>query len=188
MNDAFSYIMVMITLIIGLSLTELLAGAARLLRARSTAKPYWLHTVSVCGLFMALFSLWWEYWGLRAVGNWTLPSVMFMLSVPVILYFMSSLIFPDTIEGTDFRKYYYEFTGLFWGSAIVVTLLATLFRPIVFHSSITSTDDLASLIQLVIAIILVLVKRPIVHGILVPIFFIIVMLDQFFFRYFIDKF
>lgn len=187
-DNLFSFLMVMISIIIGFGVTELLGGSARLLRARKEAKPYWLHTVAVIGVFMAHLVLWWEAWGLRLIQDWTFPGALFMLATPIGLYLIASLIFPDDVKGCDFREYYFENFRLIWIIAIIVTVLATSFRPVMFGHSIIDLDNLPSLIQIMISIAIFSTKNPIIHTILVPLFFLIVVSDQLIFRYSIVHF
>lgn len=180
--------MVMVSIIIGLGITELLAGSARLLRERAELKPYWLHVVAVIGVFLTHMVIWWETWGLRAVDNWTFPGMLFLLVAPIGLYMIASLMFPDDIKGCDFRTYTYKNATLVWGIAGTITFLATALRPILFGHQWIDIDNLPSLVQILIAITLCSTKRPAVHSVLIPLFFIIVVADQLIFRYFINSF
>ena len=65
-DNPFNFLMVRVSVIIGFAVTEILAVSARLLRARSTSRPYWIHTVLIVGIFLAL---WWESWGLCPLGQ-----------------------------------------------------------------------------------------------------------------------
>ncbi|MBK1877082.1 hypothetical protein [Pelagicoccus mobilis] len=187
-GDVFSFIMVMITIVIGFGVTELLSGSARLLRGRKDVRPYWLHIVVVIGVFLAHLVLWWEAWGLRDAPDWTFPGVLFMLTGPVGLYMIANLVFPDDWARCDFREYYYANARIIWIIAGIITLLTTLFRPIMFDGIILDADNLPSLIQLVIVLVVCIWNKPKVHAILIPIFFLIVLADQLMFRYFISEF
>lgn len=187
-ESTFSFLMVMISVIVGFGVTELLGGSARLLRSRGEAKPYWLHVVLVVGVFMALLAIWWESWGLRLMPDWNFPAVVFMLSVPVCLYLIVSLLFPDDFKDCDFREYYFKIFRSMWIIAFLTTALGTSFRPIMFGHDFIDIDNLSSLIQLLIAVVLFSTKKPKVHEILVPVFFVIVLSDQLIFRYFITQF
>jgi len=72
----------MVSIIIGLGVTELLAGSARLLRERNEVTVYWLHITATIGVFLAHLVVWWETWGLRTVASWTFPGMLFLLGGP----------------------------------------------------------------------------------------------------------
>jgi len=78
--------------------------------------------------------------------------------------------FPDDIKGCDFRSYIYKNSTLIWAIAGSVTLLSTAFRPIIFGHTWIDIDNIPSLIQILIAIVLCSTKRPTVHSVLVPVF------------------
>jgi len=61
----FEFLMVLVSIIIGLGLAEILTGIAKMIRARASIQPYWVHAVAVVVLFGALLQQWWEIWGLR---------------------------------------------------------------------------------------------------------------------------
>ena len=50
----FEFLMILLSVIIGLALTELLTGVANLLRVRETVHFYWVHIGLQFGIFVAL--------------------------------------------------------------------------------------------------------------------------------------
>lgn len=52
--DRFSFVMVLLSIIVGLGVTELLTNLARQIKHRSASAFYWLHTVIVAFVFVAL--------------------------------------------------------------------------------------------------------------------------------------
>ena len=50
----FEFVMLLVSIIIGLGLTEILTGAANLVRARETVRFYWIHILFQFGVFFAL--------------------------------------------------------------------------------------------------------------------------------------
>ena len=187
-ESIFQFLMVMISIVIGFGVTELLGGSARLLRSRKRAKPYWLHTVTIFGVFFAQLTIWWETWGLRLIPNWSFPAVVFMLSIPICLFLISSLMFPDEVTDCDFREYYMENFQLIWVIAIIATVLGTTFRPLVFGHNVLDFDNLNSLLQVLIAATICMTRKQSIHAVLVPLFFLVMIFDQLVFRYFIDRF
>jgi hypothetical protein len=63
----FEFLMILLSVIIGLALTELLTGVASLLRVRETVRFYWVHVVLQFGIFFALLQQWWESWDLAEI-------------------------------------------------------------------------------------------------------------------------
>ena len=52
--ELFEFLMVLVSIIIGLGVAEVLTGVARELRYRKSVQHDWLHAVLVIGIFLAL--------------------------------------------------------------------------------------------------------------------------------------
>jgi len=59
--DTFNYLSVMISIILGVGLTQLFAGIGNLLQVRHRVKQYWLHGLWVLILIVAHVHLWWSF-------------------------------------------------------------------------------------------------------------------------------
>lgn len=173
----FEFLMVLVSIIVGLGIAEVLTGIARRIRYRQSATGYWLHSVLVALIFFALLQQWWEAWNLRAVETWEFHALLLMLAGPVGLYLIAHLLFPERVDGQDFRDYYERHLQPIWWLAAVTVLLATVFRPVVFDRSLLSVDNATSLLFLAGFVTLGLVRRRRLHEVLVPIFLALLLLD-----------
>jgi hypothetical protein len=140
----FEFLMVLLSLIIGLGITELLNGVALSIRNKKTISLYWIHSLFVVIVFLALVQQWWEIWNLRDIQSWTFPGFLMMLGGPIGLYLIAHLLFPEPIEGLNFRTYYYEESLPILVLAILTVLVSSAFRPLVFGENIFSVDNLSS--------------------------------------------
>jgi hypothetical protein len=59
--DPFSYLSVLISIILALGMTRVLAGVGEMLQARSRRRLYWVHAVWVVNLFLYLVVAWWDF-------------------------------------------------------------------------------------------------------------------------------
>lgn len=175
--DRFSFVMVLLSIIVGLGVTELLTNVARQIQQRAKIKFYWLHSVLVALVFLALLQQWWESWDQRAVEVWTFPILMMMMGGPIGLYIISHLLYPNKLEGTDLKAFYYESPRITYLIAAVTVVFASAYRPISFGHSIIDPDNISSVIVLLVFLLLAFTKRRIVHEILVPVIFAAVLLD-----------
>ena len=100
-----------------------------------------------------------------------------MLSGPVGLYLIAHLLFPESMRGTDFRRYYEGDMRPVWWLAALTVALATLFRPLVIGSNLLSPDNATSFVFFFGFIALAMSKRSIIHAILVPLFLLLLLLD-----------
>lgn len=175
--DRFSFVMVLLSIIVGLGITELLRNVAHQVQQRARIKPYWLHSILVVIVFIAFLQLWWEMWSLQSQETWSFPTLLLMLGGPVGLYIIAHLMFPDVIEGTDFKAIYFKDSQVIYTLSACVVILATLFRPVSFGLPLFSTDNFSSLGLLAAFVILALSKNRWVHGIIIPMMLITLLGD-----------
>ena len=102
-----------------------------------------------------------------------------MLAGPVGLFLIAHLLFPEPMQGANFREYYYGTMRAVWWLGALTVVLATLFRPLIFGLSLLSPDNATSFLFLIGFIVLALSKRSIIHVFLVPTFLLLVLLDIF---------
>ncbi len=179
----FEFLMVLLSLIVGLGIAEVLTGTARTIRWRQGVQLYWVHSVLVVTVFIALVQQWWEIWGLRNTPEWTFPGLLMMLGGPAGLYLIAHLIFPEPMEGADFREFYYGPMRPIWWIAFATVIIASTFRPLVVGTVLLGLDNLVSLIGVIAFAVLALSRNPKVHGVLMPLVLLAILFDVFFFTY-----
>ena len=57
--EPFTYLSVLISIVLALGMTRVLAGIGEMLQARSHRKIYWVHVVWAVNLFVYLVIAWW---------------------------------------------------------------------------------------------------------------------------------
>jgi hypothetical protein len=173
----FEFVMVLLSVVIGLGLTEILTGAANLLRARETVRFYWVHVLVQFGVFFALLQQWWESWRWHGVGEVSLLAVMTLLASPVFLFVVAHLLYPPPSESSDLRGYYYRQAPLFWGLVAADTFGGTFIRPFVLGFTVFNSGNLSGIPTLAACLALAVSKNPRIHSVLVPLIVIMVILD-----------
>ena len=173
----FEFVMVLVSIIIGLGIAEILTGIAGLIRGRSTTRVYWLHSVLVVAVFLALIQQWWEIWSLNAETSWTIFGLLMMLSGPVVLFLVAHLLFPQPIHNTKLRDYYYSELKPAWLLICIAVVLGTSFRPLIFGDDLITGENATSLMVLVGCGILFVSNRPVLHAIINPALAVSVIVD-----------
>src|SRR6266571_915523 len=84
--DPFSYLSVLISIILALGMTRVLAGVGEMLQARSHRRIYWVHALWIVNLFLYLVIAWWIFYRWRNQQPWTFFLFVFVLISPTILY------------------------------------------------------------------------------------------------------
>ncbi len=130
--SAFEYLSVLISIILALGMTRVLAGVGEMLQARSRRHIYWVHALWIVNLFLYLVVAWWIFYRWRNQQPWTFFLFLFVLISPTILYLASLILFPREgaiDESVDFKTHYYANHRAFF-------ILFGLFTPVDFVDSL----------------------------------------------------
>lgn len=133
--DAFSYLSVLISIILGLAVTQVLQGFRSLILARSRLHVYWPSVLWGVVLLLIAVQAWWAMYDLRYYRNWSFLGFAVVLSETVPLYLLAGLVFPDIgIEGdTDLRQHYFDHHRWFFVLAVLVLVASLLKNAILYH-------------------------------------------------------
>ncbi|GHN03185.1 hypothetical protein WSM22_46740 [Cytophagales bacterium WSM2-2] len=110
MINAFEYVTVFISIILGLGVTQILTGIADLVHQKERVKVYWPHTVWVLLALILHVQEWWVIFELRTFERWRLPTFLFIMLYPTVLFILARLLFPfGYSEGAiDLKEFYYK--------------------------------------------------------------------------------
>ena len=93
--DQFSYLSVLLSLIVGLAITQILKGWRGLMLARRRVEPYWPSLVWSVSLLLMNVQSWWAMFGLRDVRTWTFLLFSVVLAQTVVQYLLAAIVLPD---------------------------------------------------------------------------------------------
>ena len=118
----FEYVAVLISIIVGLSLAQLLRGVGRLVASEGGPRPYWVHLVwTFYAFWMTALFWWWEF--RLAVADWNLPMYIGVIIYAMLYFFLSLVIQPGTLDGIkSYKEYYYSRRSWIFGLIITITL------------------------------------------------------------------
>lgn len=150
--DQFSYLSVLLSIVLGLGITNLLTGLARVVQMRARIKVYWPTLMWVVTLLLIHVQMWWAMFGLRRVAEWTFPLYAITLLQPVLLFFLSALIWPDfdRDEALDLKANYYAQARWFFG-ILLALVLVSLVRYFTFQGNYPEEGDFAFHMLFVVA-------------------------------------
>jgi hypothetical protein len=120
----FEYSSVLISIVIGLGVSEVLAGWARLILRRRVVRFYWVHAVWCLSNVLSLVEFWWGFWSYRGIleaPEWTLPELLAVVSEAFIGVLATLVLMPAEIgaHGADLRSHYFEHRRPFFALAAV---------------------------------------------------------------------
>lgn len=165
----FEFIMVLLSMIIGLGIAEILAGVARALLLRRITADSWHLLLLSSIVFVTLVQVWWESWMLHDLPEWNFLQLLLLLVTPVLLYTTSHLLFPEIDAATSLRAHYFENHRLIYSVIAVTALCSVLFQPLAFGASWLAIYNLSSLLIFAGSIALAASARPALHGAILPV-------------------
>ena len=173
----FEFLMVFVSIIVGLGVTEILTGLAQRIRHRDSISGYWVH---YCGVGLVLFALiqnWWELWERRNAADWTFFSLVLMLIAPASMYLIAHLMFPKPSRGSDIRAYYFSQTRPIWSLAMLAVVSSVMLGPLAFGSELLTADNASSVVLFAGFVALAVSRNALLHAILVPTFLALIIWD-----------
>ncbi len=184
--DLFFFLMILLSIIIGLGISEILTGFARVLRTDRLHQLILPQGALTITIFLALLQVFWETWGLRVITPWTFPAMVLMLVVPTLLHLIAHLIYPTDHEDINLGDHYYSKSRLIWSLVCLTVVVGTLFRPLAFDMPLLVVDNLSSIPTFLFSLLLAISNNKSLHKILVPIGALIVAVDTLVISYFIQ--
>ena len=143
MMGAFSYLSVLLSIILGLAITQVLQGYRSLLLAHgrvrlSAAVVIW----SVLILLLAA-QAWWASFDLREKTHWDFLSFAVILLQMILLYMLAALVFPDIeASGTvDLIEHSGKYRRAFYGF-LVAMLVTSVAKTLVIDHRLPSPANL----------------------------------------------
>ena len=175
--NLFEFLMILLSLIVGLGLAEILSGMAGVLKKDGLRAFSWTHTTLLVIILLSLLQTFWESWALNTFEQWSFPALLLMLGSPTILFMIARVIFPEPSRSISLDDYYFERARLIWTLGAVTVVVGTLFRPIAFGLPLWVIDNASAIPILLICILLATIRKRVVHHILVPLVLLGVLLD-----------
>jgi hypothetical protein len=141
--DAFNYLSVLLSIILGLAITQVLKGFRGLMQARSRLRTYWPAVAwSILVLVIAVQS-WWAMFGLRHHEDWTFFAFSVVLAQTIVVYLLAALVLPDFFGdgAVDLREHYYGHQRWFF-SLLVLLIAISLGKDLVLGGHMTDALNL----------------------------------------------
>ncbi len=110
MISAFEYVTVLISIILGLGITQILTGVANLYHKMERVKFYWPHALWVVFVLILQIQDWWLTYEIKGYTPWRLLTFLFVMLYPINLFILARMLFPATFRGKiiDLKVFYFE--------------------------------------------------------------------------------
>lgn len=132
---SYQHLVVVMSIVLGLSVTQLLKGLAQLYRTHNRMRPYWLHTAWIVFLIFFSLMLWWLFWNYRSIEDWNFVRFVLYLSPMILFYFLTAIVIPDPSDPiTSYRDYFFStrvgFFATFAGVVVIAHVAGVVVRQL----------------------------------------------------------
>jgi len=152
--DEFSYLSVLLSVVIGLAVAEILQGFRQRLLAHGRVLNYWPGRLWAATLLLVCAQTWWAMFGLRSRHDWRFDEFLVLLTQTILLYLIAGLVFPDFPENetVDLREHYFRQRKRFFALLIAAAIVSILRDVVLNHALPDRTNLTFHVIYIVAAI------------------------------------
>lgn len=163
--DAFSYLSVLLSIILGLAVQQVLQGYRALILSRRRITFYAPPLVWSVLMLAMVAQHWWASFGLAERGDWSFGLFATILILTALIYMMAAIVLPDVPadEKLDLRDHYYREAPAFFGLG-AATVAWSLFREYMLYGALPAPANLGfHLAWIAMSLTGALVRRPWLH-------------------------
>jgi hypothetical protein len=114
--DLYLHVRVLISIILGLSVTRLLGGLAQFMQQSDRPRLSWIHLAWVAWVLLNVVSFWWWEFRLSHVTHWTFALYLFVIAYASTFFLQAALLFPADIVGHEgYGDYFLARRAWFFG-------------------------------------------------------------------------
>lgn len=165
----FEYVTVLISIILGLGITQIVTGIGDVIHQWNRIKIYWPHTLWIVLVFVMHIHEWWYTYDLRKHETWHLMSFLFLILYPILLFVLARILFPFGAMDTevDFKIFYFDNYRKFFLLVSLIVVLAILQDTILEGYSVFSQLPKAVIPLVLSTLALKKVKHELLHQVIV---------------------
>lgn len=142
--NLFEFLLIVVSILLGLGITELLSGVARILRGELSAGR--LHSLWILIVFLVQAQLAWGLWLLRSLEEWRYPEFLLLLTGPIVLYMASAVLFPATASSGNLDAHLMQRRRAFFLLMLAYVCFTALFEIFLLHGGLELVPTVLRLI------------------------------------------
>jgi hypothetical protein len=142
--DEFSYLSVLLSVILGLAVTQILQGFRALLLSRARIQIYWPVIGWAVLVLLICFQSWWAMFGMRTRHDWTFQQFAVVLLQTILVYMLAGLVFPDFSGESvvDLKESFYTHRGWFFSFGFAA-IASSVCKDVVLDGKLPHPTNLA---------------------------------------------
>ena len=166
----FEYIIVLISIVIGLALTHLMQGIAGLIQHPGRDRIWWVHLVWVAYMFLCTVFWWWYEFRLQVIETWTFSLYFFVICNAFYVYLICAVLFPKDLEGyAGYKDYFLSRRRWFFGLQIgwlVLDLIDTRIKGADHFASLGTEYVVVGVVLMLGYVIGLITRRERIHAVI----------------------
>lgn len=112
----FEHLTVLVSVVVGLSVTSFLTNVARIIHVRGDVTISWVQLMWSANILIWTVAFWWFTFVLADQRQWTYPLFVFLLAYATLLFLLMALLFPEGVPSDhNYRTQFMQNRGWFYG-------------------------------------------------------------------------
>ncbi|GAA4008723.1 hypothetical protein GCM10022280_01840 [Sphingomonas swuensis] len=142
--DAFDYLAVLLSIILGLAIQQVLQGYRALILSRARVRFYGPPLVWSAFILAMVAQHWWASFGLAGRSEWSFADFAACLLVTALIYMAAAIVLPDVRpqEELDLERHYYDERTAFFG-LLLAAVAASVLREVQLEGRLPEPTNLA---------------------------------------------
>lgn len=126
--DAFDYLSVLVSIILGLGITQLLSGFGTWLEQRRSFRAYGPAIAWAAFLLLVHVQTWWTMYGLREFESWNFLQFALVLLQPILLYLLAVIVLPGPNAPQNDPRENFHLQRRWFFALLIALVLASLLK------------------------------------------------------------
>jgi hypothetical protein len=166
--SVFEYISILISIILGLGITQLLSSFSDLLYDFKRVKFYWPHSIWIFFILFLQIQDWFITYQLKDKAIWQLSELMFLLLYPITLFTAAKMLMPthEKEERFDMKSYFMSQAQMIFIILLISIALSILFNVLLLKQSLNAQSPLMIFFIVILYMVLTKSKSDRLHKIL----------------------
>ncbi|MEJ2541407.1 MAG: hypothetical protein P8188_15800 [Gemmatimonadota bacterium] len=141
--EAFEYLSVLISIVLGLGITHLLTGFGRWVEARSEYPAFGPSLAWAGFLLVVHVETWWTMFGYTQHQDWTFLEFTILLLQPMSLFLLTVMVFPSSDARRQDPKVNFFHQRLWFFGLLVVLLVVSIAKDLILEGRLPEPLNLA---------------------------------------------
>lgn len=166
--SAFEYVSILVSIILGLGITQILSSFSDLLYHFKKVKFYFPHSIWVGFVLFLHIQDWFVTYQLKDKMVWRLPELLFVLLYPISLFIAAKMLLPtnENEEKFNMKIFYQSQFPMIFSVISISILLSILFNLLFLDKGFIQQIPLLIFLSAMICLSFYQIQREIIHKIL----------------------